>query len=172
MTAQSCLQELTRELLLGRKPQCVGFVDGLLRLAQEVGEIQCTSSAGDRLRFLIGTRPPAFEVELDAAVSKLRMMCARLSVLCNESGGQDVSLYGGEGVIEKTSASLPVSASSDHERMAREDWRAGADESNNCIPASLPSLLNRSTDLDLLTWKVRFKNTMHEQEFTITRLSD
>jgi hypothetical protein len=78
----------------------VRFIDELLLVAAEVGEIQC-SLAGDReLRFQTPDRP-AWDVTLDRAKTKLRMLCARLGVLCNESGGPEVSLYGGEGVIRK-----------------------------------------------------------------------
>lgn len=162
MTAQSCIEELAREKLLGRRPKCVSFVDALLQLAQEVGEIQCTRATEDRLRFLIPAQPPAFEVEVDAAVSKLRMMCARLGVLCNESGDQDVSLYGGEGVIEKA----PTSSSNPLVDGMRNSYQAGdlPGEASVAVDVSSPA-----PDTDRMTWKVRFQNTPSAHEFTIQK---
>ena len=87
---------------------------------------------GGKLRFQTPNQPP-WEVELGRAKTKLRMLCARLSVLCNERG-QDVSIYGGEGVVKE----IPVPA-------------------------------GRTADVaccQKLT--VRFKNTLSEQEFTLT----
>jgi hypothetical protein len=78
----------------------VGFIDQLLPVASEVGEIKCTLANDRALRFQVPGQPP-WDVELGRAKSKLRMLCARLSVLCNESGDQEVSLYGGEGVIRE-----------------------------------------------------------------------
>src|SRR5438034_9418653 len=74
----------------------VRFIDELLALASDVGEITCTFASEHALRFQTPNEP-AWEIELGRARSKLRMLCARLAVLCNESGGPDVSLYGGEG---------------------------------------------------------------------------
>src|SRR5437588_11724407 len=77
----------------------VRFVDEMLLLASDVGQIKCEQVNDRRLRFQIPDQP-ACEVELERAKAKLRMLCARLGVLCNESG-QDVSLYGGEGTLRK-----------------------------------------------------------------------
>jgi hypothetical protein len=149
MSAQTRLENLVRSKLAGNKIDAVGFTDDLLEMTADVGEITCTQLCNQRLRFLIPSQPPPFEVELDRAVGKLRMLCARLSVLCNESGGQDVSPYGGEGVIIKTRSAELASAS----------VRGTLPSSPNEIPLGHGD--------SPLSWQVRFKNTMSEQEFTI-----
>ena len=101
MNAESRTRELvTANLPDGREVDGVRFIDELLLVAAEVGEIQCSLASDRELRFQAPDRP-AWDVELDRAKTKLRMLCARLGVLCNESGGPEVSLYGGEGVIKK-----------------------------------------------------------------------
>ncbi len=85
--------------LTGRRIDVVGFVDELLAIAVEAGAIRCFLASDQSLRFELGVND-ACEVGLDSCRGKLRMMCARLGVLCNESGGGEVSLYGGEGVIQ------------------------------------------------------------------------
>jgi hypothetical protein len=96
------IQLLVREKLAGRKIDGVAFIDELLALAQQVGEVRC-GPAGDRgLRFELRGSDP-FEVDLDANRGKLRMLCARLAVLCQESN-HDFKPYGGEGVIRRTAS--------------------------------------------------------------------
>src|SRR5947209_1149064 len=101
MSATSQIRDLVRNRLVGRKIDPVGFMDELLELSEQAGEIQCKLAGEQGLQFVVANQPPAFEVELDAPRGKLRMLCARLGVLCHESGDQDVSLYGGEGTIKK-----------------------------------------------------------------------
>ena len=98
MNAIAQLRELVEAKAKGRSWDGVGLVDDLFGIAAEVGEVTCTLARPDGLRFLLGTQPP-FEVDLDRARSKLRTMCARLGVLCNEHSGEDVSLYGGEALF-------------------------------------------------------------------------
>jgi hypothetical protein len=90
------LAALVRNLFSGNKIDVVRFVDELLRFSWAAGEIHCEPTEGDRLRFAIADGPP-FEIELDCARGKARMICARLAVLC--ANGQLPDLYGGEGTI-------------------------------------------------------------------------
>lgn len=132
MTPQTQIEELARSKLLGRRVDPVGFIDELLGLASRAGEIHGTFASDEALRFTIPEQQTVFEVPVDRARGKLRMLCANLGVRCNESGGQDVSIYGGEGVITKAPAFTLMNSSPNHE-----------------------------------AWKVRFKNTPGEHEFTI-----
>jgi hypothetical protein len=91
------MHDLIQTKLAGRKIDVVGFVDALLALAKEAGEIRSGLATEQSLHFALGDQ--AFEVELDAARAKLRMLCARLSVLCKATGGGAVSPYAGEGII-------------------------------------------------------------------------
>ncbi len=97
MTPHDDVAILVRDLLRGKKFDGVLFVDRFLVLAAAAGQIHCAPAGDDRLRFTIADGPP-FDVELDRARSKLRMICARLAVLSRV--GADLPLfYGGEGRI-------------------------------------------------------------------------
>lgn len=98
MRADDKIRELVRvNLSSNHKVDGVRFVDELLLVAAEVGEIKCSLNAGaDGLCFQTLERP-TWEVELGRANGKLRMICARLAVLC--ANGELPDLYGGEGTI-------------------------------------------------------------------------
>ncbi len=146
MTALSRIRDLIQEKLAGRKLDVEGFTDQLLVLAEQVGEIRCALATDRILRLEIDGRDSC-DVDMDRAKAKLRMLCARLGVLCNQSGQPEVSLYGGEGIIEKRKASL-----TQHE------------DTNPSEPsAALPQE-------EAHWWTVRFKNTPSEQGFTIIPL--
>ncbi len=99
MTAVDTLADLVRTHLVdNHKPRCVEFIDQLLRVALTTGQVRCSLANERQLRFQMPDQPP-WDVEMGRARTKLRMLCARLSVLCNESSGSEVSLYGGEGTI-------------------------------------------------------------------------
>jgi hypothetical protein len=101
MIADRQIQELVNSRLRDNHDvDGVGFMDELLQLAWELAEIRCQLADEDHLRFEFQDRT-AWECQLGRAKSKLRLLCARLAVLCNESGGQDISIYGGEGVIRE-----------------------------------------------------------------------
>src|SRR5436309_3219378 len=89
------IKNLSLEKLRGRKIDVVGFMDALIDIALDLGEIRCSIVGVDVLRFDLPDRDSC-DVSLDACRGKLRMLCARLSVICNESGSS-VSPYGGEG---------------------------------------------------------------------------
>ena len=89
------LAALFHDRLRGNKFDLVRFVDELLLFAGAVCEIHCAPAGEDRLRFAVASESP-FEIDLERAMGKLRMICARLAVLC---GGPPASLYGGEGTI-------------------------------------------------------------------------
>jgi hypothetical protein len=98
MNADDKIRELVRvNLSSNHKVDGVHFVDELLLVAAEVGEIKCSLNAGaDGLCFQTPEQP-TWEVELGRAIGKLRMICARLAVLC--ANGKLPDLYGGEGTI-------------------------------------------------------------------------
>jgi hypothetical protein len=98
--ARQQIERLVRQRLVGRNIDEVSFAEELLALATQVGEIACKPVANQGLRFeLPGSEP--VEVDVDANRGKLRMLCARLAVLCEESGHEFMP-YGGEGTIRRT----------------------------------------------------------------------
>lgn len=99
LTIQSQIQDLVQEKLAGNPADSPGFVEHLLAIAGHVGVIRCSLAQKDVMRFEFGSQEP-LEVALQYAKARLRTMCARLAVLCNDSG-QDVNPYGGEGVIAR-----------------------------------------------------------------------
>jgi len=102
-SAPARFRELVASKLSGRKLDLVGFVDSLLELVREAGEVHCGLAAENCLRVAVGGQ--TCEVELPAARAKLRMVCARLSVLCNEANKQVDFPYGGEGTIAASDSS-------------------------------------------------------------------
>lgn len=109
--ARQQIEKLVRERLAGRKIDGVTFVEELLAITTQVGEVHCSPAADHGLRFQLPDADP-FEVELDANRGKLRMLCARLAVLCQESG-QDFMLYGGEGPIDRIVKARPTDQESE-----------------------------------------------------------
>jgi hypothetical protein len=98
MNADDKIRELVQaNLSSNHKVEGVRFVDELLLVVGEVGEIKCSLSAGAQGLCFQTPEQPAWEVELGRANSKLRMICARLAVLC--ANGALPDLYGGEGTI-------------------------------------------------------------------------
>ncbi len=99
MNAESRIRELVlTHLADDHQGGLVRFLDDLLALSGEVGEVRGTRDADTGLRFET-TGQPAWVAPLGRAKTKLRMLCARLSVLCTESGSLQGTLYGGEGLI-------------------------------------------------------------------------
>jgi hypothetical protein len=100
MSAENRVRELVKTGLEdNHNVDCVRVVDELLRVASECGQVRCTLPDDRQLRFETPEGPP-LDFELGRARTKIRILCARLGVLCNEAGDQDVSIYGGEGVIK------------------------------------------------------------------------
>jgi hypothetical protein len=137
LTLQAQILDLAREKLLPRMADLAGFADHLLTVAEQVGEVRGTLADVDTIRLEMRGQQP-LEIRLPNAKSRLRTMCARLGHLCMESG-QDITLYGGEGIIDRATVARLTSAATDHS------------------PAN---------------WHLRFQNTMHAQEFTITAVED
>jgi hypothetical protein len=136
------------------------FIDQLLCVADEVGELKCSLLGKDKLRFELPERSE-FNVATTRAKSKLRMLCARLAVLCKEgSGGQEVSIYGGEGVIKEVTSSNRKESREDLDRL-----RLGGRNLQASILEIPPGDLEPPPK-----WTIRFKNTASEQEFTISKL--
>jgi hypothetical protein len=101
MGLTGAIQTEVRAHLAGRPVDVVGMVRLLLDAARDAGEICCRLSPdGAGLRFEFPQSTLVEDVSLDRARAKLRMMCARLAVLCREHGAPDVSPYGGEGEVE------------------------------------------------------------------------
>jgi hypothetical protein len=98
MNAADIICELVRtDLLSNHQVESVHFVDELLHVAAKSGEIKCMLSAGAKGLCFQTPGRPVWEVELGRANSKLRMICARLAVLC--ANGELPDFYGGEGTI-------------------------------------------------------------------------
>jgi hypothetical protein len=151
MSAESRIRELVKvHLFDDHKADVVEFVDQLLNLVSEVGEISCALADDHTLRLQVPDQPIC-DVILGRAKTKLRMACARLGVLCHESGDTEVSLYGGEGVVKKE-------VSVDSPQTVARASGSGFSSSAASALASPPSLKE---------WRVRFKNTPSEHEFTI-----
>jgi hypothetical protein len=98
--ARRHVEKLVAEKMLGRKIDAVSFMDELLSLAAQLGQLTCTPASNRALRFAIAGCDP-FEVDVDGNKGKLRMLCARLAVLCQENG-HDPMVYGGEGTVGRT----------------------------------------------------------------------
>jgi hypothetical protein len=99
MMVRSRIQDLVQEKLAGKKIDPVGFIEELFHVTDQVGKLRCTLATDQQLRFEVPDQTP-LDVSLDFARGKLRMLCARLGVLCQENGNPEVSPYGGEGTIE------------------------------------------------------------------------
>jgi hypothetical protein len=150
MNAESKIRELvTAHLSDNHNVDGIQFIDRLLWLAFEVGEIDCRLTSEGKLRFRIPDRAVC-DVELDRAKAKLRLLCARLGVLCRESGAQ-VSIYGGEGIVRKEVAV---------EQPDPSDLVSGSDLVRTGAISVVSSPISRA-------WIVRFKNTLSEHQFTI-----
>jgi hypothetical protein len=164
MNVTCSIRELV-EATLGdpRRADAVRFVDGLLAVAHEVGEIKCTFAEPSALRFQTANGP-ALEIELARARSLLRTLCARLAVLCNYSGGPDVSLYGGEGILRMHG--------SDTNHVAEPAIAAVPTDSATPAEEATPPLLQWETRAPIRwdpprTFRVRLMNTPGEHWFTI-----
>jgi hypothetical protein len=138
-----------------RKTDGVRFVDYLLAVAANVGEIKCTLAGDYGLRFELPGQQ-AFEVKIGRAKSKFRMFLPRFAVLCNASDGQDVSLFGGEGVIRK--AFLDMESHAVGETTPRPNGSQG-----NSSPEGVAE--ERASQ-----WQIRFQNTPGEQYVIIHAL--
>jgi hypothetical protein len=73
----------------------VAFVDELFPLAVTLGDLNCTAVDDRALQFRTRGQPLC-EVELACARGKLRMLCARLAVICSKRTGREFSPYGEE----------------------------------------------------------------------------
>jgi hypothetical protein len=138
-SARQQIERLVPERLAGRRIDAVRFVEELLAIVTQVGELWCGPAGDQGLRFEIRGHDP-FEVGLDANRSKLRMLCARLAVLCQDENGSDSMLYGGEGTIRRT-------------------FKAGAFDEEPSNPIRYH-----------LAWKARWSNTPDKHEFAISTL--
>lgn len=153
MNAESRIRKLVQTYLAdNHKVDGVGFVEEILLLTLEVGEVKCALTSDRMLRFQLPNQP-TWEVMVERAKSKLRLVCARLAVLCNESH-REVSPYGGEGVIEKA---MPAAC-----RVGANVLTADKNERAESLEDSRDWLLYPSSG-----WIVCFKNTPSEQEFSI-----
>jgi hypothetical protein len=107
MNAECKIRELVQATLVdNHHVDGVGFIDQLFPIVSGVGAVCCTLAGEGRIRFRLA-QEPAWEVELGRAKTKLRMLCARLGVICQEQNGRFVSLYGDEADVELPTA-LPA----------------------------------------------------------------
>jgi hypothetical protein len=152
MKLDNTIRELVETRLADdQKVEGVEFIDQLLVLALEVAELKCTLVGDGKLRFETQDQLIC-EVHLNRAKTKLRMLCARLGVLCHESGDKEVSLYGGEGTIKKE---VPMELTQNNAPLS------GLGSRSTTGTAFTPTRISKE-------WRVRFKNTPSEQEFIIT----
>jgi hypothetical protein len=105
-TAKTRIQDLVQTKLAGRKIDVVGFMDSLLELAKQAGVIRCYVVDDGTLRFELSDLDEC-EVQLDACRGKLRMLCARLSVLSSGTDAGAASPYEGQGSISGTTPAPP-----------------------------------------------------------------
>jgi hypothetical protein len=109
MSFETKIKELSDRFLADtRVPDITGFVDQLFHVAAETGTVACVFHGDKMLRFFVrptqtrmlglapepSRAPATFILEHEAARSVLRMMCARLGVICKERTATDISLYG------------------------------------------------------------------------------
>jgi hypothetical protein len=163
MTTENTIPELVEAYLSdNHNVRVVEFADGLLALVAEAGPVTCRMAGDDNLHFQVEGQPRC-EVPLGRARAKLRMLCARLAVLCNESGDQDVSIYGGEGVIRRLAADPPEElkgADAPTAPAAALDRAAQV----GAVGLAVPPVGSRRRPTE---WTVRFMNTPSEHHFTI-----
>lgn len=101
--ARERLGTLFREGFAGKTIDIVKFVDELMSLAAELGELRCVCVGAETLRFEIrGQDPMEVEISEGLARGKLRSLCARLAMLVSETAGQEFLPYGGEGYVVRS----------------------------------------------------------------------
>jgi hypothetical protein len=114
MSFETKIKELS-DLYLedAHKPNITGFVDHLFQVAADLGSVACELEGPNSLRFFqpstpihkvgiepsLVTRQATLIVENATARTVLRMMCARLGVICKERIPNSVSPYGGQGKL-------------------------------------------------------------------------
>ena len=81
-------------------------IQALLLLANEAGIVRMTTLEAGHLHVEVGDCGFA-QVNVDRAKMKIRMVCARLAVLCKEQGAQDLSPYGGRGSLSHSGFDHP-----------------------------------------------------------------
>jgi len=93
--ARQQIERLAKENLIMSPPSFdfPNFVDQLFCLAEQLGSIYCTYLTENSLRFR-SHEDALCDVILSRARCKVRMICARLSVACEERGSREVSPYG------------------------------------------------------------------------------
>jgi hypothetical protein len=155
MNAESVRKLVSTYLLDEHKVHGAEFVDALLLVAFEAGDIKCSLTSEDHLKFDVHGEP-TFTVAVARAKSKLRALCARLSALCNESGDQDVSPYGGAGFIRKR---VPLESA---KVLISHAHPAGSGE-----PGANGPSLREDGGYEQRAWAVRFMNTPDEHYFTL-----
>lgn len=114
MIFDSKIKELSdRYLADSRAPDITSFVDQLFHVAAEIGGVACVFDGETRLRFFarqaqtsaraLAPTPAQSQapciVEHAAARAVLRMICARLGVVCKERTATDISPYGDQAEI-------------------------------------------------------------------------
>ncbi len=142
------------------------FFDRIGKLDQyflSLDRVRCTPAGNDALRFELAGQA-ALEVKLDRAKSKLRLLCARLAVLCSEPADREVSIYGGEGIIERGKPDPQQDSDDDFDRAGVELTRE--------VDDGILIHCQRKIDPPYKRWRIRFKNTPSEQEFTISKCSE
>ena len=110
MNFESKINELSDHYLANaRAPDITGFVDQLFHVAAKTGAVACVFNGDNRLRFsAYSTQSRMMDpapgtmciVEHEAARSVLRMICARLGVICKDCTAAGISPYGDKAVLD------------------------------------------------------------------------
>ena len=115
VTFETKIKELSNLYLAdARAPDITGFVDQLFHVAADAGAVAGVFDGETRLRFFARQAPTGVRalaptpaqsqapciVEHVAARALLRMICARLGVVCKERTATDISPYGDKAEIE------------------------------------------------------------------------
>jgi len=115
MSLETKINELREAYLAdARAPNITRFVDRLFQVAAENGAVAGVLDGDKRLRFSVRPTPipgrvltpPSAQlqapciVEHEAARSVLRMICARLRVICQERTAREISPYGDKAVMD------------------------------------------------------------------------
>jgi hypothetical protein len=158
MNSESSIRDLVKTYISdNHKVQAVEFMDQLLVIASDFGEVKCGLASDQKLRFDVGNEV-TFDVDIGRAKGKLRALCARLAVLCHECGGQDVSPYGGQGFVRERRPS--------EEMLVAHGQVAGSKDLESPKPEE-PCCDKGSAIGGPTRWAVRFMNTASEHHFTI-----
>ena len=116
------LRELVQlHLAVDGEIRVVDFVDELFPLAVELQDLHCAATDDRALKFRRGDRELC-EVDLACARGKLRMLCARLALVCGKRTGRDFSPYEDEAEFEEALPTPDGAPRSKEQRIHYKVW--------------------------------------------------